>query len=67
MQCPKCGCTLSIGVTEMTFENDDTPDKETIAYNNLPMICTNKACDLYGGKDLTKPDQVVQVLKQRMN
>ncbi|NHC17146.1 hypothetical protein G6554_02465 [Bacillus sp. MM2020_4] len=58
---------LQIGITYMTFENDDTPEAETIAYNNLPMICLNKSCDDYGGEDVTNPRIVVEVVKNRMN
>lgn len=65
--CPKCQSLLRIGITYMTFENDDTPDKETIAYNNLPVICPNKACEDYGGENLTSPRIIVDVVKNRMN
>jgi hypothetical protein len=51
----------------MTFENDDTPDKPTIAYTNLPMICLNKQCAIYGGEDVSNPKYVVEIVKNRVN
>ncbi|WHY76074.1 hypothetical protein QNH20_18350 [Neobacillus sp. WH10] len=65
--CPKCNSLLRTGISQMTFENDDTPDKETIAYTNIPMICPNKACDDYGGEDTSKPRIVVETVKNRVN
>jgi hypothetical protein len=51
----------------MTFENDDTPELETIAYTNLPMICINKECDNYGGEDISNPRYVIDIVKNRVN
>jgi hypothetical protein len=65
--CPKCNSLLQIGTSFMTFENDDTPDKPTIAYTNLPMICLNKECENYGGELVTNPRYVVEVIKNRVN
>lgn len=47
--CPKCKSILRIGKSYYTFENDDTPDEETIGYTNLPMLCVNKKCERYCG------------------
>ncbi|MEH7355080.1 hypothetical protein V7150_16100 [Neobacillus drentensis] len=65
--CPKCNSLLRTGTSFMTFENDDTPDKETIAYTNIPLICPNKECDDYGGGNLFEPRIVVEVTKNRVN
>jgi hypothetical protein len=65
--CPQCGSLLRIGTSYMTFENDTTPDLPTIAYTNLPMICLNKQCAIYGGEDVSNPKYVVEIVKNRVN
>lgn len=65
--CPKCNSLLRTGITFMTFENDDTPELETIAYTNIPMICPNADCDDYGGENLSEPRIVVELVKNRVN
>lgn len=65
--CPKCQSLLRIGISYMTFEHDDTPDEETIAYTNLPMICVNNDCDQFGGEDISHPRIVVETVKNRVN
>jgi hypothetical protein len=65
--CPQCGSLLRIGTSYMTFENDTTPDLPTIAYTNLPMICLNHACAIYGGEDVSNPKYVVEIVKNRVN
>lgn len=67
MKCLSCGLTLNIGVTSIEFEGDKSPDTETIAFQVLPMICSNEKCELYGGKDLSSPTQVVEKIRQRLN
>lgn len=73
MQCPKCNHLLRIGVSYMTFKNDDTPDAQTEAYMNLPMICINKDCELFGGDketgttDLSNPAQIVTTVTNKAN
>ena len=66
MQCPSCTHQLRIGKTYITFKNDDTPDAQTEAYTNLPLICVNPKCSLFGGKDLSNPTQIVQTVANRM-
>jgi hypothetical protein len=65
--CPKCNSLLRIGTSFMTFENDDTPELETIAYTNLEMLCLNKECDKYAGENLTQPRTVVETITNRVN
>ncbi|MDF2854218.1 MAG: hypothetical protein K0Q87_69 [Neobacillus sp.] len=65
--CPKCQSLLQIGTSYMTFENDDTPDKPTVAYTNLPMICLNKECEDYGGENVFKPRVVVETVRNKVN
>jgi hypothetical protein len=65
--CPKCQALLRIGTSYMTFENDDTPDAETIAYTNLPLICLNKDCDDYGGENVSSPRIIIETIKNRVN
>jgi hypothetical protein len=65
--CPKCQSLLQIGTSFYTFENDDTPEKPTIAYVNLPQICTNKECENYCGKDVSNPQYVVDTVKNQLN
>jgi hypothetical protein len=73
MKCPSCGHNLRIGKTYMTFVNDDTPRTPTEAYTNLPMICINSRCRLFGGDretgetDLSNPKHIVQTVTNRMN
>jgi hypothetical protein len=65
--CPKCQSLLQIGTSFMTFENDDTPDKPTVAFTNLPMICLNKDCVDYGGENVSNPRVVVDTIRNRVN
>lgn len=65
--CPKCNSLLRIGTSFMTFENDDTPDLETVAYTNLKMVCANKDCENFAGDDLANPKTVVDVIQNRVN
>jgi len=65
--CPKCNSLLRIGTSFMTFENDDTPELETIAYTNLEMLCLNKECDQYAGENLAEPRTVVETITNRVN
>lgn len=51
----------------MTFEGDESPDTETIAYTNMTMLCPNKECDQYAGEDLTNPRIIIDVVKNRVN
>jgi hypothetical protein len=55
----------------MTFENDDTPDKPTIAYTNIPLFCLNKECENYAGENSDKPNYqpkyLVDIVKNRVN
>lgn len=67
MQCPICQRSLRIGVSYVTFKNDDTPDALTEAYTNLPMICTNPECANYGGEDLNHPTKTVEVIAHKIN
>jgi len=67
MKCSACGGTLNIGVSTMVFEGDNSPDTPTIAFQLLPMICSNPECSMYGGHDLSNPTKVVQTLRQKMN
>lgn len=72
MQCPVCKCTLSIGISHIEFEGDNAPNTPTVAYNVLPMVCTNgdfggKPCPNYAGTDLSNPKIVVETLRQKMN
>jgi hypothetical protein len=57
---------LFIGKTYITVLNDDTPDKETEVYNNLPMICINPKCDYYGGTDLGNPIKTITIIKNKL-
>ncbi|MET3699521.1 hypothetical protein SAMN05877753_111159 [Bacillus oleivorans] len=66
-QCPLCKSLLRIGITSYSFENDDTPDKETIAYTNLPMLCVNSTCENYAGKDLSNPNKIVTTVRHKIN
>lgn len=66
MNCPTCNCTLSIAKTHLEFEGDNSPDTPTVAYNVLPMVCTNPDCDNYSGADLNSPRVIVETLRQRM-
>jgi hypothetical protein len=65
--CPKCQALLRIGSSFMTFENDDTPDKPTIAYTNMPMLCVNKDCENYAGEDLTNPRYLTDLVRNQVN
>jgi hypothetical protein len=65
--CPKCNSLLRIGTSYMTFENDDTPELETKAYTNLPLICLNKDCDDYGGEDVNNPRIIVDIVRNQVN
>ena len=67
MNCPKCDSILRIGKTSYSFENDDTPNAETIAYVNMPMLCVNAKCDNYSGSETANPNKVVQTIRNRMN
>ena len=67
MQCNACKCTLSIGVAHIEFEGDASPDTPTVAYNVLPMVCTNPDCTNYSGADLNSPKVIVETLRQKMN
>lgn len=51
----------------MTFKNDDTPDQKTEAYQNMPMLCTNKNCVKYAGKNLDMPEKVVEIVTHKIN
>jgi hypothetical protein len=51
----------------MTFENDDTPDKPTIAYTNMPMLCVNKNCENYAGENLTNPRYLTDLVRNQVN
>lgn len=66
MDCPICGIQTLISKAKIVFENDDTPDKETIAYNELTILCVNPNCSNYCG-GLENPKKIVEVIKQRMN
>lgn len=72
--CPKCNSLLRTGVSFMTFENDDTPDKPTIAYTNIPLFCLNKECENYVGDNTDNPNKpeyqpkyLVDIVKNRVN
>lgn len=67
MQCPKCDQSLRIGVSYITFTGDHTPDTETKAFTNLPMICINPDCLVYGGQDLSNPAQIVETIVSQLN
>jgi len=67
MKCPNCGHQLRIGKTYMTFKNDDTPNAQTEAYTNLPMICGNSRCGNFGRTDLSNPTKIVQTVTNRLN
>ena len=66
MECPSCGNQLRIGESFISVENDKTPDKPTEVYTNLPMICINTICDNYGGTDLSHPQKVVEIVKNKI-
>jgi hypothetical protein len=51
----------------MTFKNDDTPNAQTEAYTNLPMICGNSRCGNFGRTDLSNPTKIVQTVTNRLN
>ena len=69
MLCPKCGTLLKVKRSFMTFENDDTPDKETFAYMNHEMMCTNDAYVGEKGQEKRCPlyNTVVKTMKNKMN
>lgn len=60
MQCPACKSHLMIGTVIYTTEDG-------VIYCNQPMICTNPQCTLHGGSDLSKPTQVVETVKHKLN
>jgi hypothetical protein len=65
--CPKCNSLLRIGSSYMTFENDDTPEKPTIAYVNLPLLCVNKECENFAGENLTNPRYLTDLVRNQVN
>jgi len=49
---------MRIGNTRTVFENDDTPEKETIAYAEQDLVCRNKECQEF--------NQVVEVVRHKL-
>jgi hypothetical protein len=66
MDCPICKNVLTIASAKMVFENDDTPDKETIAFNQLTMVCVNPNCSNFCG-ELENPKEIIEIIRQIMN
>ena len=56
MNCPNCNKTLMIASSHPISENEEIKVIQT-------MVCTNKKCDLYAGKDLSKPKHIVETVK----
>lgn len=47
-RCPDCNCRLDLAGAPMEFENDDTPEKQTIAYEVMNQKCNNPECKSNG-------------------
>ena len=45
--CPLCNTHTSFELGKMEFENDDTPEKTTIAYDVQNETCLNPNCKNY--------------------
>lgn len=65
--CPKCNSLVRISSSKLTFEHDDTPDVETIAYSEMKLVCVNPECEDYAGEDVSNPRIVIDVVKNRVN
>lgn len=65
--CPKCQAMLRTGTTYYTFEGDESPDEQTLAFINMPMLCLNEKCENYAGDDLSAPKYVVENIKTQVN
>lgn len=66
MFCPSCNQTLRMGKLKIVPKNDNTRFKKTEIYNEIPVICINKDCVLYGGEDLDNPTKLVDTVKNRI-
>lgn len=44
MLCPNCAAEMRIIKSQLVFENDDTPDKPTVALVELTLCCRNPQC-----------------------
>ena len=65
--CPKCNSLVRISDSKLVFENDDTPELETIAYNLMKLVCVNPECEDYCGTDVSNLRIVIEVVKNRVN
>lgn len=43
-KCPSCNRRLDVRLEPMQFENDDTPNAKTIAYEVQSQLCNNPLC-----------------------
>ena len=65
-KCLKCNTRTRVEQGPLQFENDDTPDKPTIAYTPQLFLCDNK--DLNGtGIPCANFGTVVDIVLHRMN
>ena len=58
MKCDYCGCDLIIAKNKM----ESPLDTENIT-SVQTLVCTNTACEIYAGRDLSNPLQVAKTLR----
>ena len=43
-RCPQCNGRLDLRLDPMEFQNDDTAEEKTVAFDVQSQICTNPEC-----------------------